>query len=105
VTVGPSCPQVARSLLNPLLNSANTDTGNILWAAHAGDSRAVMSRNGAALGLTQDHKPDIKFEKARVEENGGRVEFQRWVLDELALCPVHAPLELRKRVLSSSKLS
>ena len=30
--------------------------------------------------MTQDHKPELKFERARVEENGGKVEFQRYSL-------------------------
>ena len=51
--------------------------GEIVWTAHAGDSRAVLSRGGKAVRLTQDHKPELVAEKARVEANGGRVDFQR----------------------------
>lgn len=42
-------------------------------AANVGDSRAVMCRNGAALDLTVDHKPNTDSEKARVEALGGKV--------------------------------
>ena len=42
-------------------------------AANVGDSRAVMSRNGAAIDLTIDHKPNTATEKARVEALGGKV--------------------------------
>ena len=41
--------------------------GNQLYAAHCGDSRAVMSRNGEALRLTEDHKPNLPRERKRVE--------------------------------------
>ena len=58
----------------------NSGAGQVLWAAHAGDSRAVLCRNGTSLCMTQDHKPELKFERARVEENGGKVEFQRYSL-------------------------
>ena len=51
--------------------------GDTLWTAHAGDSRAVMSRAGRAVRLTEDHKPHLAAERARIEANGGRVEFQR----------------------------
>ena len=46
---------------------------NQLYSAHAGDSRAVLSRNGQALALTNDHKPDRPDEKARIEAAGGSV--------------------------------
>ncbi|KXZ41809.1 hypothetical protein GPECTOR_276g723 [Gonium pectorale] len=48
-----------------------------IYAAHAGDSRAVLSRRGAALRLTEDHKPNLPAERSRVEAAGGRVDFQR----------------------------
>ena len=51
--------------------------GEVLWAAHAGDSRAVLCRGGQAVRLTQDHKPELSVEKARVEAVGGKVNFQR----------------------------
>ncbi|KAL4434407.1 hypothetical protein ABPG75_000848 [Micractinium tetrahymenae] len=51
--------------------------GNQLYAAHCGDTRAVMSRNGEALRLTEDHKPNLPRERKRVEALGGRVDFAR----------------------------
>ncbi|EFN51693.1 hypothetical protein CHLNCDRAFT_139942 [Chlorella variabilis] len=51
--------------------------GNQLYAAHCGDSRAVMSRGGEALRLTEDHKPNLPRERKRVEGIGGRVDFAR----------------------------
>lgn len=50
-----------------------------LFCANAGDSRAVLytsSKKGGlkSVPLSEDHKPDIPAEAARVEKMGGRVE-------------------------------
>lgn len=49
-----------------------------LYAAHVGDSRAVLSRKTAAgkreaIVLTPDHKPFLPEEKARIESHNGEV--------------------------------
>lgn len=41
--------------------------------ANVGDSRAVLSRNGRAHDLSQDHKPDSRNEAERIMKAGGRV--------------------------------
>ncbi|KAF8116754.1 hypothetical protein N665_0014s0018 [Sinapis alba] len=41
--------------------------------ANTGDSRAVLCRNGMAIPLSSDHKPDRPDERARIEAAGGRV--------------------------------
>lgn len=41
--------------------------------ANCGDSRAVLCRNGKALPLSSDHKPDRPDELNRIQEAGGRV--------------------------------
>ena len=51
--------------------------GETLYAAHCGDSRAVMCRGGEPLRLTEDHKPNLPRERKRVEDLGGRVDFAR----------------------------
>ena len=51
--------------------------GDTLYAAHCGDSRAVMCRSGEPLRLTEDHKPNLPRERKRVEDLGGRVDFAR----------------------------
>lgn len=51
---------------------------NKLWVAHCGDSRCCLckrTKEGGlkALALTEDHKPNLKEEKRRIEQNGGQV--------------------------------
>eukprot|EP00250_Pteridium_aquilinum_P012650 c20856_g2_i2 orf=41-1594(+) len=41
--------------------------------ANCGDSRAVLSRGGKAIPLSQDHKPERVDETSRIEAAGGRV--------------------------------
>jgi len=63
-------------------------TGTLAWLpaggekavfGHVGDSRAVLGQQFAgkltAVELTQDHKPDLKEEKERIEKAGGMVVF------------------------------
>lgn len=47
--------------------------GKILTTANCGDCRAVLSRGGQPLRLTQDHRPCDKEERLRVEQAGGFV--------------------------------
>jgi serine/threonine protein phosphatase PrpC len=42
------------------------DGHRTLLSANVGDSRAVLSRNGKAVELTHDHKPNDEKEKARI---------------------------------------
>mmetsp|Transcript_52810 Transcript_52810/g.98926 ORF Transcript_52810/g.98926 Transcript_52810/m.98926 type:complete len:381 (-) Transcript_52810:140-1282(-) len=49
-------------------------TPTMLVVANAGDSRAVLCRGGQALDLSQDHKPELPSERARIESAGGWVE-------------------------------
>jgi len=50
---------------------------NTLTVAHAGDSRSVLGTRDAktVVPLTEDHKPNLPAEKARIERSGGRVIF------------------------------
>ncbi|CAO2825546.1 unnamed protein product [Amaranthus hypochondriacus] len=41
--------------------------------SNCGDSRAVLCRNGVAIPLSSDHKPDRPDELNRIEKAGGRV--------------------------------
>lgn len=44
-----------------------------LLCANCGDSRAVLSRGGVAVELSQDHKPHDPVERRRIEAAGGKV--------------------------------
>lgn len=45
----------------------------MLYVGNLGDSRAVLCKDGKAIALTVDHKPDLKREKERIEKLGGYV--------------------------------
>ena len=44
-----------------------------LVCSNAGDSRCVLSRKGVAIGLSNDHNPDVQSEVDRIEKAGGTV--------------------------------
>jgi len=48
-----------------------------ITVANAGDCRAVLSREGKAIELTQDHKPNLPSELERIRRAGGCVVEQR----------------------------
>lgn len=50
---------------------------NIIYVGNAGDSRAVLGSNGAAIALSHDHKPVNKGESRRIVAAGGFVESGR----------------------------
>jgi protein phosphatase 1G len=47
--------------------------GNELYVANAGDSRCVLCRNGKAVELSLDHKPEDHAEMERIIMAGGKV--------------------------------
>uniref|UniRef100_A0A0E0LC65 protein-serine/threonine phosphatase n=1 Tax=Oryza punctata TaxID=4537 RepID=A0A0E0LC65_ORYPU len=47
--------------------------GNRLYVANVGDSRAVALKAGKAVPLSEDHKPNRKDERKRIEDAGGIV--------------------------------
>ncbi|XP_005179075.1 probable protein phosphatase CG10417 [Musca domestica] len=47
--------------------------GRDLYVANAGDSRCVVCRNGKAIEMSLDHKPEDDEESARIVKAGGRV--------------------------------
>jgi len=44
-----------------------------LFVANAGDSRCVLCRDGVAVELSFDHKPEDDSERTRIEAAGGKV--------------------------------
>lgn len=46
---------------------------NELFVANAGDSRCVVCRDGKAMDMSFDHKPEDKEELERIRNAGGRV--------------------------------
>ena len=48
-----------------------------LFIANAGDTRAILSRNGRAVVLTEDHKPSVENEKKRICKSAGFITNDR----------------------------
>ncbi|XP_065215703.1 probable protein phosphatase CG10417 [Planococcus citri] len=44
-----------------------------LYVANAGDSRCVICKDGKAVDMSEDHKPEDEPERARIEKAGGKV--------------------------------
>lgn len=47
------------------------------YVANAGDSRSVLCREGKAVALSEDHKPDSPIEEARIKKAGGVITMGR----------------------------
>merc|ERR1711972_380667 len=58
--------------------------GSSIWCANLGDSRALLCREGKAIALSLDHKPDREDESQRIRDAGGFVFFHR-VMGRLAV--------------------
>ncbi|CAK0855194.1 unnamed protein product [Prorocentrum cordatum] len=57
-----------------VLEVGATPTEGKITVANVGDSRAVLCRQGLAVALTEDHKPNLPRETARIEAAGSYVE-------------------------------
>jgi serine/threonine protein phosphatase PrpC len=72
------------------------DGKNRLWVLNVGDSRAVKcNKLNIAEQLTQDHKPNSPEEKLRIEQLGGKIEFDGvdWRIKDLSLSRAFGDLE------------
>jgi len=68
----------------------------VLWMLNVGDSRAIKcNKFGIAEQLTQDHKPNVPEEKSRIENLGGRIEFDGsdWRVKDLSLSRAFGDVE------------
>ncbi|OMJ96243.1 hypothetical protein SteCoe_206 [Stentor coeruleus] len=68
---------------------------NTLYVANAGDSRCVLNREGRAIEMSIDHKPDLPQERDRIIRAGGMVEDGR-VMGNLNLSRSIGDLEYKK---------
>jgi protein phosphatase 1L len=78
------CGSTACVAIN-LLDSKNKNT---LWLINVGDSRAILcNKDGEAIQLTIDHKPNLPEEKKRIEQLGGKIQYDGsdWRIKSLAL--------------------
>ncbi|CAG8447302.1 5388_t:CDS:2 [Acaulospora morrowiae] len=66
-----------------------------IYVGNAGDSRAVLSVNGEAVAMSDDHKPLNKDESSRITKAGGFIEFGR-VNGNLALSRAIGDFEFKQ---------
>lgn len=67
-----------------------------LWVLNVGDSRAIKcNKLNIAEQLTQDHKPNSPEEKLRIEQLGGKIEFDGfdWRVNNLSLSRAFGDLD------------
>lgn len=82
-------------------------TGALLYVANCGDSRAVLvRRDGSAVPMSIDHKPNRDDERARIEAAGGRVvHFGTWRVEGiLAVARAIGDIHLKKWVISQPEI-
>jgi len=67
-----------------------------IWIANVGDSRAILSnRDGIAVQLSKDHKPNSPEERARIEQLGGKIVYDGvdWRVKDLSLSRAFGDIE------------
>jgi serine/threonine protein phosphatase PrpC len=72
-----------------------------LWILNVGDSRAIKcNKDCIAEQLTIDHKPNTPFERERIENLGGKIEFDGsdWRIKDLSLSRAFGDLECKPYV-------
>jgi serine/threonine protein phosphatase PrpC len=77
------------------IHTNNKDKNN-LWIINVGDSRAVLcNKEGNAVQLSIDHKPNLPEEKKRIEHLGGKITFDGvdWRVKTLSLSRAFGDLD------------
>lgn len=67
-----------------------------IWIANVGDSRAILSnRDGIAVQLSKDHKPNSPEERSRIEQLGGKIVYDGvdWRVKDLSLSRAFGDIE------------
>lgn len=79
------------------IKTAEKDSKRVerVFVANAGDSRCVLSRAGSVLNMSNDHKPTLDSERARIENAGGFVSWGR-VNGNLALSRAIGDFEFKR---------
>lgn len=78
------------------IHFTDSDGKKRMWVINLGDSRAVKcNKLNLAEQLTQDHKPNSPEEKKRIEQLGGKIEFDGsdWRIKDLSLSRAFGDLE------------
>ncbi|KDO33005.1 hypothetical protein SPRG_02696 [Saprolegnia parasitica CBS 223.65] len=68
--------------------------GRRMYVANVGDSRTVLSRNGVAVRLSNDHKPSRPDEAQRIRDTGGFIIHGR-IMGELAVSRAFGDCEFK----------
>ncbi|KAJ3338920.1 Protein phosphatase 2C 2 [Gonapodya sp. JEL0774] len=68
---------------------------DFIYVANAGDSRCILSADGKAVAMSEDHKPGNPEESARIMRGGGFVEYGR-VNGNLALSRALGDFEFKQ---------
>lgn len=78
------------------IHTLDKSNKNCLWIVNVGDSRAVLcNKNGEALQLSVDHKPNLPEEKKRIEHLGGKITYDGsdWRIKTLSLSRAFGDLD------------
>lgn len=78
------------------IHCIDKENESFLWIINVGDSRAVLSNeNNIAIPLSKDHKPNSPEERVRIENLGGKIEYDGadWRIKNLSLSRAFGDIE------------
>jgi len=78
------------------IHTKDANDKDIVWIVNVGDSRAVLcKKNGEAIQLSMDHKPNVPEEKKRIEKLGGKISYDGsdWRVKTLSLSRAFGDLD------------